>query len=129
MGHVQSFIFNTEEFTLDKVCEEVEKITWIISPRNIAYALIPDSKKLRNIWGSMDELLPEERTKLAINHWMTNHPNASWMLLAKHIEYIRGEHEAVAQRIATIIREKYLPKVEEKMEFESPRGMMVKTIT
>ena len=87
-----------------------------------------DSKKLREIWGeNADELTPEKRTKLAINHWMTTHPLASWMLLAKHIErYIHGEHEAAAQKIATTIREKYLPKVEEKMEFGPPEGMMVK---
>ena len=71
-----------------------------------------------------DELTPEERTKLAINHWMTNHPKASWMLLAKHIEwYIHGEHKAVAHRIATTIYEKYLSKVEEKIGFEPSKGI------
>ena len=103
--------------------EEVKEIT---NPREIAYVLIQDSKKLREIWGGYgDKLTPEERTKLAINHWMTSHPEASWMLLAKHIErYIHGEHEAAAQRIATTIREKYLPRVEEKRDFGPPRGMM-----
>ena len=102
--------------------EEVKEIT---NPREIAYVLIQDSKRLRAIWGTMDELKPDEQTKLAINHWMTNHPDASWMLLAKHIEwYIHGEHEAAAQRIATTIREKYLPRVEEKRDFGPPRGMM-----
>ena len=71
-----------------------------------------------------DELTPEERTKLAINHWMTNHPKASWMLLAKHIEwYIHGEHKAVAHRIATTIYEKYLSMVEEKIGFEPSKGI------
>ena len=101
--------------------EEVKEIT---NPWEIAYVLIQDSKKLRNIWGSKDELIPEERTKLAISHWMTNYPDASWMLLAKHLECIHGEHEFAAWRIATTIREKYLPKVDEKMEFEPPRGMI-----
>ena len=114
-------MFNTEEFTLDKVYEEVKEIT---NPREIAYVLIQDSKKLREIWGGYgDKLTPEERTKLAINHWMTSHPEASWMLLAKQIErYIHGEHEAAAQRIATTIREKYLPKVEEPMELGPSKG-------
>ena len=120
-------MFNTEEFTLDKVYEEVKEIT---NPREIAYVLIQDSKKLREIWGEKaDELTPEERAKLAINHWMTSHPEASWMLLAKHIEwFIHGEHEAAAQRIATTIRKKYLPKVEEKMGFGPPKGIVVKRL-
>ena len=115
------------EFTLDKVYEEVKEIT---NPCEIAYVFIQDSKKLQEIWGGYgDELMPEERTKLAINHWMTTHPLASWMLLAKHIERnIHGEHEAAAQRIATTIRAKYIPKIEEKMGIGPSKGMMVKRL-
>ena len=112
----------TEEFTVDLVYEEIKDLT--TDPQEIAYVLIEDSKQLREIWGdSADKLSFEERTKLAINHWMMNNPASSWLLLAKRLEwYIHGENEIAAQEIATKIRDKYLPKVDERRAYGPPQG-------
>ena len=101
--------------------EEIKDLT--TDPQEIAYVLIEDSKQLREIWGdSADKLSFEERTKLAINHWMINNPASSWLLLAKRLKYIHGENEIAAQEIATKIRDKYLPKVDERRAYGPPQG-------
>ena len=113
----------TEEFTLDRVYEEIKDLT--TDPQEIAYVLIEDSKKLREIWGDSpaDMLSFEKRTRLVIDHWMKDNPESSWLLLAKRIEwYIHGESEIAAQEIATKIRDKYLPKVEERRSY-FPHGI------
>ena len=77
----------TEEFTVDLVYEEIKDLT--TDPQEIAYVLIEDSKQLREIWGdSADKLSFEERTKLAINHWMMNNP----VFLATACKAIRVVH-------------------------------------
>ena len=74
------------------------------------------TKKLREIWGDSAEKMPLEKcTRLAIDYWMKNNPTSSWLLLAKGLDwYIHGENEIAAKDIATRIRDKYLPKVDER---------------
>ena len=100
--------------------EEIKDLT--TDPQEIAYVLVEDSKQLREIWGdSADKLSFEKRTKLVINHWTTKNPASSWLLLAKRLEwYIHGENEIRAQEIATKIRDKYLPKVDERRAYGPP---------
>ena len=112
-----------EEFTVDLVYEEIKDLT--DDHQEIAYVLIEDSKQLREIWEeNADKLSFEERTRLVIDHWMKNNPASSWLLLAKRLDwYIHGENEIAAQELAARIREKYIPKVEERRAYGPPEGI------
>ena len=80
--------------------EEVKEIT---NPYELAYVLTQDSEKLRKEWRTAPEGQKpsnEERSKRAIDHWMKTHPEASWLLLARHLErYIHGDHESAAKKL------------------------------